>query len=189
MTTAQIDEATLIEQAKTQPEAFGKLYELYLERVYTYIFYRTGNHYEAEDLTAKVFHRALNHIAQYKNRGVPFSVWLFRIAHNLVVNWYRDHKRQRLVDITKLELSDPQHNPHQIAEQTNERELLQTAIRQLPTERQDLLMLKFVEKLSNVEIGQIMGKSESAIKSLYYRTLVSLKELLTEHENILRDLN
>ncbi len=186
--TADINETKLIEQAKSDPEAFGRLYQLYLEKVYTYIFYRTGNHHDAEDLTAKVFHRVLDHIARYNNRGIPFSVWLFRIAHNLVVNWYRDHHRKRLVNIEKLNLAtDQHHNPPQIAEQTNEQELLLAAIRQLPLERQDLLALKFVEKMSNAEIGQIMGRSESSIKSLYHRTLVSLKEILAEHENVVKN--
>ena len=90
-----LDEDQLIEQAKTDPEAFGKLYELYVEKIYSYVYYRIGNQQEAEDLTAKVFYRALDHIPNYNNKGVPFAAWLYRIAHNLVANWYRDRKRQR----------------------------------------------------------------------------------------------
>ena len=79
-------------------------------------------------------------------------------------------------------------NPHQMAEQTNEREILLAAIQQLPQQRQELLTLKFAERMSNAEIGQIRGRSEGAIKSLYHRTLVSLKRLLAEHENLIKDL-
>jgi len=183
------DEEQLIEQAKTDPEAFGRLYELYVEKIYNYIYYRLGNQHDAEDLTAKVFYRALNHIAHYNHKGAPFAAWLYRIAHNLVVNWHRDHSRRQMVGLENLDLrGDKQESPDHAAEQTNERELLLTAIQHLPRERQELLMLKFVERMSNAEIGRVLGRSEGAVKSLYHRTLVSLKELLAEHENLVKDI-
>jgi RNA polymerase sigma-70 factor (ECF subfamily) len=184
----EMDEAQLIEQAKTDPEAFGRLYELYVEKIYNYIYYRLGNHHDAEDLTAKVFYRALNHIANYNNKGVPFAAWLYRIAHNLVVNWRRDHSRRQMVALEEVDLSsDRLESPHRAAERANEQELLLAAIQQLPRERQELLVLKFVERMSNAEIGRVLGRSEGAIKSLYHRTLVSLKELLAEHENLVKE--
>lgn len=184
-----LDEARLIEQAKNDPEIFGRLYELYVEKIYNYVYYRVGNRQEAEDLTAKVFYRALNHIPHYKNKGVPFAAWLYRIAHNLVANWHRDRKRRQVVALESVNLpGDKRQNPHQVAERINEGEILLAAIQYLPVERQELLMLKFVERMSNAEIGQIMGRSEGAIKSLYHRTLVSLKELLADHENLVKDL-
>lgn len=180
-----MDEAQLIEQAKSDPEAFGRLYELYVEKIYNYIYYRLGNHHDAEDLTAKVFYRALNHIAHYNNKGVPFAAWLYRIAHNLVANWHRDRSRRQWVGLEDVDLtSDKQESPQLAAERTNERELLLAALKRLPRERQELLVLKFVERMSNAEIGHVLGRSEGAIKSLYHRTLVSLKELLAEHENL-----
>lgn len=179
-----MDETQLIEQAKTDPEAFGRLYELYVDKIYNYIYYRLGNHHEAEDLTAKVFHRALNHIPHYNNKGAPFAAWLYRIAHNLLVNWRRDNSRRQIVGLEDVDLSgDKQEGPQQAVEQANESELLLAAIQHLPRERQELLVLKFVERMSNAEIGRVMGRSEGAIKSLYHRTLVSLKELLTEPEH------
>lgn len=189
MTAETVGEEQLVEQAKTDPEAFGKLYELYVEKIYNYVYYRIGNHHDAEDLTAKTFHRALNHIPNYNHKGVPFAAWLYRIAHNLIANWHRDHQRRQVVALEQVTLSsDRQEMPHHAAEQTNERELLLAAIQKLPPERQELLTLKFVEKMSNAEIGQVMGRSEGAIKSLYHRTLVSLKELLAEHENLVSEL-
>ena len=183
-----LDEAQLIEQAKTDPEAFGRLYELYVEKIYNYIYYRLGNHHEAEDLTAKVFYRALNHIAHYNNKGVPFAAWLYRIAHNLVINWRRDQSRRQVVALEDVDLSaDKLESPQRAAERANESELLLAAIQQLPRERQELLVLKFVERMSNAEIGQVLGRSEGAIKSLYHRTLVSLKEILAEHENLINE--
>ncbi len=189
MTDDLIDENELVEQAKTNPAAFGKLYEIYVEKIYNYVYYRIGNHQEAEDLTAKVFHRALNHIPNYNNKGVPFAAWLYRIAHNLVANWHRDHKRRQVVALEQVTLSgDQKSNPHHAAERVNEQELLLAAIQKLSPERQELLTLKFIERMSNADIGQLMGRSEGAIKSLYHRTLVSLKELLAEHENLVKEI-
>jgi RNA polymerase sigma-70 factor (ECF subfamily) len=186
---AEFDEDQLVEQAKNDPEAFGKLYELYVEKIYSYVYYRIGNHHDAEDLTAKVFHRALNHIPNYNHRGVPFAAWLYRIAHNLVANWHRDQERRKVVALDQVTLSgNRQEMPHQAAERANEWELLLAAIQQLPPERQQLLTLKFVERMSNAEIGRVMGRSEGAIKSLYHRTLVSLKALLADHENLIKEL-
>ena len=180
------NEFELVEQAKTDPDAFGEIYELYVDRIYNYVYYRIGNHYDAEDLTAKVFHRALNHIPNYNNKGVPFAAWLYRIAHNLVANWHRDNSRRKVVALEQVKLrGSHQESPHQIVERTDERELLLAAIQQLPPERQELLTLKFIEHMSNAEIGQMMGRSEGAIKSLYYRTLVTLKDLLAEHQNLI----
>jgi len=188
-TNNKLDEDQLIEQAKTNPEAFGQLYELYVDNIYSYIYYRVGNHHDAEDLTAKVFFRALNHIPRYKNNGAPFAAWLYRIAHNLVANWYRDHSRRQMVALDNVKLSgEGQENPHRAVERTNERELLLNAIQELPPERQQLLTLKFIERMSNAEIGRAMGRSEGAIKSLYHRTLISLKKLLAEHENLVKEL-
>lgn len=185
MTADFTDEEELVEQAKSDPDAFGKLYELHVEKIYNYVYYRIGNHHEAEDLTAKVFFRALNHISNYKNKGTPFAAWLYRIAHNLVANWHRDRKRRKEVDLEQLTPNpDKQETPHQVAERLDGRDILLEAIQQLPPERQQLLTLKFTERMSNAEIGRVMGRSEGAIKSLYHRTLVSLKELLAEHENL-----
>ena len=93
------DELELVARAKANPEAFGPLYERYLGRVYNYIYHRTGSVSEAEDLTERVFLQALSHLPSYTYRGLPFSVWLFRIAHNVLANWYRDGKRRQTVSI------------------------------------------------------------------------------------------
>ncbi len=172
-----VEENELVELAKTEPSAFGELYERYVKRIYNYVYYRTGNHHDAEDLTARVFQRALTHIPRYENRGVPFSAWLYRIAHNLVVNWHRDRKRRQVVSIDDLTLSTfKADSPELFAEKQEQEDLLLRAIQQLPQDRQQLLMFKFVDKLSNAEVGEIMGRSEGAIKSLYHRTLLALRD-------------
>ncbi|MDX1686887.1 MAG: sigma-70 family RNA polymerase sigma factor [Candidatus Promineifilaceae bacterium] len=178
-----MDEATLVERAKTDKEAFGQLYERYVDKIYNYIYYRTGNEADAEDLTARVFYRALQHIESYEDRGYPFSAWLYRIAHNLVANWHRDRSRHQVIALEDLSYwKTNRDGPEAMTELMDDKEALLAAIRRLPADRQELLILKFVEKLTNAEIGAIMGRSEGAIKSLYYRTLVALrKDLKLQH--------
>jgi RNA polymerase sigma-70 factor (ECF subfamily) len=158
-------------------EAFGLLYEQYVGRIYNYIYYRTGNVHDAEDLTERVFMRALRHIGRYNNRGLPFSAWLYRIAHNLVANWHRDNSRKREIPLDDGFASFhhgtfPEHEMIRLEE--NER--LLGVVRNLAEDRQQLLILKFIDHLSNAEIGSIMGRSEGAIKSLYHRTLLVIRE-------------
>ncbi len=170
-------ESQLVERAKSDPEAFGEIYERYVDRIYNYIYFRVGDQHEAEDLTARTFYRALDHIDRYVDRGLPFSAWLYRIAHNLVANWHRDRSRRKLISLDGLlRIAAPGESPERAVEEQTERESLRAAIRRLPADRQQLLILKFGERLSNAEIGQIMGKTEGAIKSLYHRTLAALRE-------------
>ena len=171
----------LVKRVKKDPAAFGLVYERYVTRIYNYVYYRVGNHHDAEDLTSRVFHRALTHIKDYADRGVPFSAWLYRIAHNLVANWHRDHARRQdlaLDDVTLV--GDSVEMPEWVAENNEVRRWLLAAIRHLPEERQELLILKFVEQMSNAEVGQIMGRTEGAIKSLYHRTLLALRDELAQ---------
>jgi RNA polymerase sigma-70 factor (ECF subfamily) len=171
------DESLLIEQAKSDPGVFGLLYENYLQKIYNYVYYRTGNHHDAEDLTAKTFQRAMKHISRYEQRGVPFSAWLYRIAHNVVANWHRDQSRRKVVALDELVLYQRwQQSPEGLVEENEEKRELLKAIRRLPADRQQLLILKFVEGMSNEATGQIMGRSEGAIKSLYHRTLLALRK-------------
>ena len=91
------DEEALKLAAQGDQDGFGVLYERYVNRIYSYIYYRTGNQHDAEDLTARVFFRALRHVEYYTDRGLPLSAWLYRIAHNLVANWHRDNSRRKEV--------------------------------------------------------------------------------------------
>jgi RNA polymerase sigma-70 factor (ECF subfamily) len=158
-------------------DAFGVLYERYIERIYSYIYYRTGNVHEAEDLTERVFLRAMRHITTYTNRGLPFSAWLYRIAHNIVANWYRDNSRRKEIAIDeRLATVQSAEHPEVNLLKVEEQDFLLLLIRRLPADRQQLIILKFVDRKTNAEIGQIMGRTEGAIKSLYHRTLQNLRE-------------
>ncbi len=174
-----LSDIELIALAKEDKEAFGEVYERYVDKIYKYIYYRVGNQHDAEDLTSRVFYRALAHVDGYEDRGVPFQAWLYRIAHNLVANHHRDKGRRKIIPLDEYIVSGmftgPE-GPERAAEDTEDRERLLAAIRQLPEDRQQLLILKFVDRLSNAEIGEIMGRTEGAVKSLYHRTLTALRD-------------
>jgi RNA polymerase sigma-70 factor (ECF subfamily) len=178
-----VDEINLINAAKKDPMEFGKLYEIYITRIYNYIYFRVGDAHDAEDITARVFFRALKSISSYKHMGLPFSAWLYRIAHNLVANHHRDHSR--LKEISLESIPDPilpqKHEfPEVTLQKKDEANLLLALISDLPPVRQELISLKFMDNLSNAEIGKILRKSEGAVKSLYHRTLLELREKIRE---------
>lgn len=179
----ELSDTVILKQAAGGDEqAFGMLYERYVGRIYNYVYYRTGNQYDAEDLTARVFLRAMKHIPNYQDRGIPFSAWLYRIAHNLVANWHRDNSRRQEIALEDTYVAQHgREHPETSLLHNEEQEALLTIIRTLPAERQQLLILKFVEHLSNAEIGQIMGRTEGAIKSLYHRTLLSLRDSMEDN--------
>ncbi len=175
-------DSALIERAKADPVAFGELYERYAGKIYSYIYYRTGNEHDAEDLTARVFFRAMKRLPSYTDRGLPFSAWLYRIAHNLVANWHRDQSRRKIVPLDEYIIHGLQSEaPEYAAESREDQEFLLRLVRRLPAERQQLLILKFIEQMSNAEIGMVMNRSEGAIKSLYHRTLVDLRDDIEGH--------
>jgi RNA polymerase sigma-70 factor (ECF subfamily) len=177
------EEEVLALASQGDRDAFGQLYQRYVERIFNYVYYRTGNIHDAEDLTARVFQRAMNHIHNYTDRGVPFSAWLYRIAHNLVANWHRDRSRKQEIPLDDMPILPTKgDHPERNLVRSQEQETLLKHIRKLPSERQNLLILKFVENMSNAEIGKIMGRSEGAVKSLYHRTLLALRDQLGDQK-------
>lgn len=177
-------EEVLPRAIKGDLEAFSVLYKENVQRIYTYIYYRTGDKHDAEDLTARVFQRALSHIGKYEDKGVPFSAWLYRIAHNLVANWHRDRSRRKEISIDEAPMEIPSMDmPESSMIKDQEIGVLMTYVRTLPADRQMLLILKFVDDMTNIEIASIMGKSEGAIKSLYHRTLLQLRDRVEEDAN------
>lgn len=175
------EERALVERAKHDREAFGELYDLYFDRVYQYMYYRVGNHEDAEDLTARVFYRMLKALPRYEATNAPFGAWVFRIAHNLVANWHRDQKRRRFLSLDDLPLwgaRDEKQEEHleRGLEQEEVFQLIHDLLQSLPEDRQTLLFLKFYAEMSNVEIGKVLGRTEGAVKALYNRTLRALRK-------------
>ncbi len=174
-------ESALVARAKKDTQAFGELYERYVDRIYSYVYSRVQNAEDTEDLTARIFYRALDRLDSYEDRGLPFGAWLFRIAHNLVANWRRDQGRRTFVPIDGMVFpAERRDEPEAAAERREGEEALWAAIERLPEERRRLLFHKFGDQLTNIEIGELMQKSEGAIKSLYFRTLAALRRDLSE---------
>lgn len=170
------EENAVARASQGDSEAFSFLYERNVTRIYNYIYYRIGSEADAEDLTARVFYRAFGHISTYVEKGVPFSAWLYRIAHNLIANYHRDNHRRKEVPLEdQPEIPHHADRPEHAMEKSQDVEQLLCGIRRLTPDRQQLLLLKFVENYSNAEIAEIMGKSEGAIKSLYHRALIALR--------------
>ena len=168
-------ESELIERAKADSAAFGELYRMHVDRIYSYVLHRVGNAADAEDLTARTFYRALTGMPTYEDRGAPFSAWLYRIAHNLVANWHRDRARHASVPLDAGLEDDGSGDA--LAGRAMAAESIAAAIRQLEPDRQALLALKS-QGLSNAEIADVLGRSEGAVKSLYFRTLAGLRDAL-----------
>jgi len=164
--------------------AFADLYEAHAPRVYRYLLSRTSNPSDAEELTSRTFLRALAGLDQYRGRGAGFPAWLMSIAHNLLVNWYRDRGRRPPTEALDAALQVPTSTPGPEAslEQNESIARVRVAISALAPDRQQLISLKYVDGLSNAEIGRIMARTEGAVKALHHRTLRELQRLLGDEE-------
>ncbi len=170
------DEATerlLVQAAQKDLTRFAELYELNFERVYALIARRVRNRAEAEDLTSEVFHKALANLARYKSRGAPFAAWLFRIAANLIADRAKHASRESDLAVVDEAAQDSGQQPELEAIERQSR--LFTLVRQLPSDQQRVIHLRFAEEKSIREIAQELGRSEGAIKQLQFRGLQTLR--------------
>ncbi|MGA7670552.1 MAG: sigma-70 family RNA polymerase sigma factor [Nitrolancea sp.] len=173
-------EAELIEAAQNDPTAFGPLYERYVDRIYRYAYRRVGNHADAEDVTSQTFQQALAALPDYEWRGVPFGAWLYRIAGNVITRRGRSSNREITVeDVTSLsqERAEDDEDPAEIVAERQENELTD-ALRQLPLDQQRVIVLRFSRDMKNREIGEVMGRSEGAVKQLLHRAMIALRATL-----------
>ena len=177
MQTREPDDLILIQAAQEDREAFGVLYERYVGRIYTYIYYRTGNAFDAEDLTERVFIRALHHIGNYHDRGLPFSAWLYRIAHNQVVDHLRKKSKRLTVPLDE-NLPAKGEDPRRSIEQKIEIEEIVAAAKGLTRAQQEVISLRFAGELSVAECAKTMGKSEGAVKALQHSAILALRKAL-----------
>ncbi len=159
-------------------EAFGDLYMRHLDDIYRYVFYKVGNEKRAEDLTEQVFLQAWEAMDRYEPRGHPFSSWLYRIAHNAVVDHYRISKEESPLESVAFSLSDDSLGPEETLIKKREVSRLLEALSQLSEEKQQLIILRFVEGLSHARVAQILDKSEGACRVIQHRALASLSEIL-----------
>ncbi len=163
-------------------EAFCDRYERHLAAIYRYIFYRTGEPVEAEDLTETVFLKAWQAFSTYQPTEVAFIGWLYRIAHNLLVDRYRTRRTEVRVNEDERD-SARSSNPEAAALQRESSARLAKAVGQLDPLYQEVLALRFVSGLSHAETAQIIGRNEGGVRVIQHRALVLLRELLAGELN------
>ena len=172
------DEESLVRRAQQQDEeAFAMLYEEYFDKIYRYVTLKIGDRIEAEDLTQQVFVKALKSISSFKWKGAPFSAWLYRIAHNQVVDYLRKKKRYATAPLDES-VKGSDIDPQLAAERKLEIERLLSATKQLTDAQQEVISLRFTSELSIAEVAKIMGKSEGAVKALQHSAIVALRKAL-----------
>lgn len=169
-------EALINRAIEGQSAAFGRLYDLHVDRVYRHIYYRVGNHADAEDLTQQAFIRAWQAFGRYKKTGSPFIAWMITISHHLVVDFYRSRKNQVSIDNDAADL--PETDPVQIAEASYDQRQLRQAIAGLHGDQQQAVLMRFIEGFSNQEIAAVLGKNEGAIRVALHRGLANLRKIL-----------
>ena len=171
------EEEGLIKKAKNRDsEAFGLLYDQHLPPIYRFILLKTGSKVTAEDLTHQVFLNAWQNIENYQSQGFPFSSWLYRIASNAVIDYYRTDKKH--FNLEAIEEPAASNNLEEKIDQRFEMNLVRTAIKELPDEQQTIIIMKFVEDLTNKEIAAALGKSEGAVKTAQHRSIQNIKKII-----------
>lgn len=138
-------------------DAFGRLYDMHVDRVYRHVYYRVGNVADAEDLTQQVFLRAWQAIHRYKKTAIPFLAWLIKISHNLVVDFYRSNKAITYLDLDFVP-GKPSSNPEYMAEARFEQQQIRKAILGLPCDQQQVVLMRFIEGFSYSEIAASISK-------------------------------
>lgn len=173
----RVEVAKLVHDARNgDREAFGKLYDTFLDAVYRFVFFRVGSREEAEDITEQTFVNIFEHIGEYKERGLPFEAWIFRIARNKVIDHYRSHKPQvALEDITDAPGDE---NVEHTVEITLTKEYVMDCVRRLPASYQEIIILKYIEEKTNEEISELLDKPLPHVRVLQSRALQKLRGLI-----------
>jgi RNA polymerase sigma-70 factor (ECF subfamily) len=172
------EEKQLVENAKNNAEAFGRLYDHYFPKVYAFIASKTYDSDDAEDITGDTFMKALENLHRFEWRGVPFGAWLFRIARNTLNDYYGRSAKNRTTDIdTAYGVSEDEEktSPHKKAHLNELAEKVREVIKDLPERELNVIQLKFFSEMSNREITDITGLSESHVAVILYRTLRKIK--------------
>jgi len=166
-------------------EEFTKLYRAHLRDVYSYAYYRVGNHHDAEDLTEQTFLQAYRHFerAQRESKGRPLRPWLIRIAHNLAANYYRDRSRRPQTSIEDAGSLSTPHTTEALVEDRDDLARILGQVERLPDDRREALIMRFALGMDNREIARALGRSDGATKVLLHRAVRQLEELVQAAED------
>ena len=175
---AESDDAAIVEAARTDPQAFGELYERFYPRVYRYVYLRVGNIPDAEDVTGLVFIKALEALRTYQSRGNGFAPWIFRIARNAVVDHYRRQRKQ--TSLENIDFEGGEGDPIISVLGNDNRTELRALVETLSADQREVILLRYAAELSFCEIATILKKKEPAIRMLLHRGLRKLKAVIDE---------
>jgi RNA polymerase sigma-70 factor (ECF subfamily) len=159
--------------------AFNTLYETHLDTVYRYVYYKVGNGQLAEDLTQHIFLKAWEAINRYQWRDLPFQHWLLRLARNAVIDHYRSTKP---ANASLLEPVSDGVDPEATLAQSETVQMLQEAVRQLPDEQREVIVLRFIEQMPHAEVARHLGKSAATVRVIQHRALLALRRLLDQED-------
>ena len=177
------DEESLVRRAQQgEHEAFARLYEEHFDKIYRYAALRIGDKMEAEDMTQQVFLNALQSISSFKWKGIPFSAWLFRIAHNLVVDYLRKKVKHAVAPLDESLVSSGS-DPQLAVEQKLDIEQLLLATKRLTEAQREVISLRFAGGLPVAQVARVMGKSQGAVKALQHSAIIALRKALLVTED------
>lgn len=172
-------DAAAVRAAQRDRRAFEVLYRRYVDRVYAHAFYALGDHHDAEDATERTFLDAMRGIGAYRDTGAGFRAWLFRVAHNTVSNAMRSRRRRRTEPIPDgWDRPAPNADPATLVARAEEGRRVLRAVRELPLDRRQVVLLRFVDGLTAAEIGVVLDRSPGAVRVLLHRALRDLAERL-----------
>ncbi|MCA1569595.1 MAG: RNA polymerase sigma factor [Chloroflexi bacterium] len=169
-----------VRAAQADRRAFATLYRRYLDRVYGYCFYLLGDHHDAEDATERSFTAAFDAIDRFRDEGATFRSWLFRIAHNQVANALRTRSRHRTDPLDSIPEPAAADDPARMASLADDARSVRAAVASLSDDRRQVVILRFVDGLTAVEIGVVLGRSAGAVRVLQHRALRELAALLDQ---------
>ena len=158
-------------------EAFGRLYDIFADRIYRHIYYRTSNIEDARDMTQEVFIKAWQALPRYKRSKTPFLGWLFTISHNRVIDYYRTKKDYAYLD-NEIIMEDCEGSPEKLVEAQFDQQEVRRAILQLPEEQQQVILMSFIEGFEYREIAAALNKTEGNIRVIVHRALKKMREIL-----------
>ena len=173
----QVEEQLVQRAINGDRNAFTQIYDMHFDRIYRYIYIRLHSQAEAEDLTQDVFIKAYEGINAYKWRDLPFTAWLFKIAHNRVVDHVRKTSREKRASLDEAG-AITSGDPVSISEQNFEILQLKDALAKLPEAQREVATLRFISELSIQEVAHTLGKSEGTVKALQFNAVASLRKLL-----------
>jgi RNA polymerase sigma-70 factor (ECF subfamily) len=173
------------EPSKAKLDAdFSDLYRAHIKDVYSYAYYRVGNHHDAEDLTEQTFLQAYRHFerAQRESNGRPLRPWLIRIAHNLAANYYRDRSRKPQTNLDDAGVLAEPHTTEVLVEHRDDLNRILDEIQNLPDDRREALIMRFALGMDNREIARALGRTDGATKVLLHRAIRQLEDLVKKAE-------